>query len=364
MTLPDAKLIAELGELSLMDEKSQPRKAMNSTAYRIFKLLQWLIQRPLSVDGLNSLFCADPLIGKPVSNDSIWLYVNTLRTLGCQIRRPSLRNNFCYEMLSHPFGLSLSERHLESLSQAKAFAQQHFSHQEMRVLDGLLKKVVAYSACPEPQQTIERLFTQSRSFDYEGIGHHIEALEGWAAQGQLLWLAYLSPLKGPETFHFLPERLFYEQGVVYVRGERPEFAGPSTLRVDRLLGVQPVLEPELSASLYERKEQKTTVVLHLLTDNPASFGGFGLNENHGVYEETCHWVPDGKDAYYAVHLQVRDVFYLKQRLLACGLPFRVLAPQAFKEEMQATLQAMLAMYLPPNDAHAQKEAKEDADGRC
>ena len=75
-------------------------------------------------------------------------------------------------------------------------------------------------------------------------------------------------------------------------------------------------------------------------------------------------MPDGKDAYYAVHLQVRDVFYLKQRLLACGLPFRVLAPQAFKEEMQATLQAMLAMYLPPNDAHAQKEAKEDADGRC
>lgn len=342
-------------DIAIQQERTQPRKALNSTAYRIFKLLQWLIHSPLSVDAMNRRFCEDPLIGKPVSNDSIWLYINTLRALGCEIRRPSPRNRFCYEMLSHPFGLNLSERHLESLSQAKAFAQQHFSHQEMRVLDGLLKKVVSYSACPDPQQTIEQMFSRSRSFDYDGLGHHIEAMEKWIAQGQLLWLAYLSPLKGAETFHFLPESIFYEQGVVYVRGERPECNGPSSLRVDRVLGMQPMVEPELNASLCERKKHQTTVLLHILAAGPSLFGGFGLNENHGVYEEDCQWVSTNASVYCEVRLQVRDFFYLKQRLLACGLPFQVLAPASFRKEVQATLQAMLELYQP---------VKEDLYGHC
>src|SRR5688500_17607755 len=62
------------------------RKALNGTAYRIFKLLQWLIESPLNVETLNLRFQQEPLIGKAVSSDSIWLYINTLKTLGCQIR--------------------------------------------------------------------------------------------------------------------------------------------------------------------------------------------------------------------------------------------------------------------------------------
>jgi hypothetical protein len=114
--------------------KNGSRKPMNSTAYRIFKLLQWLVHSPLSVDALNRLFVEDPFIGKPLSNDSIWLYINTLKMLGCKIRRPSPRNNFQYELLSHPFGLMLSDRQLQTLAQVKAFAQQCLLHQEMWTL--------------------------------------------------------------------------------------------------------------------------------------------------------------------------------------------------------------------------------------
>lgn len=337
-------------------EKMAPRKAMNSTAYRIFKLLQWLIQSPLSVEALNRRFCEEPLIGKPVSNDSIWLYINTLKALGCKIRRPSPKNNFQYEMLSHPFGITLSESQLEALSQAKAFAQQQFSHQEMLVLDGLLRKVVAFSTTDEPQRMIERLFAQSRSYDYAGLESHIQDLEQWIVDGQLLWMTYLSPAKGQEQFYFLPESLFYEQGVVYVRGERPEFPGPSRLRVDRVLNLQTVMQEELKNSLLARKSHMTEVVLRVMLpvapQESVTFGGFRLSEYEDVYRETIIQIDGPAGSFsYEIQLDVRDVFYLKQRLLACGLPFRVLMPESFRMDMQETLQSMLAFYQ-TNGGHA------------
>lgn len=329
-------------------ERKPPRKAMNSTAYRIFKLLQWLIQSPLSVDALNKRFCEDPLIGKPVSNDTVWLYVNTLRALGCKIRRPSPKNNFQYEMLSHPFGITLSDTQLETLSQAKAYAQRQFTHQEMLALDGLIRKIVAFSTVDEPQQAVERLFAQSRSIDYQGLEEHIQRIERWISAEQLLWVTYLSPLKGQEQFYFLPEAIYYEQGVVYVRGERPENRGPSSLRIERLLQMQPVEQVELLGNLKRRKVETTEVVVHITTPQQAGgFQGFGLGENQGVYEETCQMIENAAShVKHEVRLQVRDWFYLKQRLLACGFSFQIMMPEAFGQDMRDTLQAMLAFYQP------------------
>lgn len=332
--------------------KSERKRAMNSTAYRIFKLLQWLIQEPLSVDAMNARFCADPLICKPVSNDSIWLYINTLKSLGCNIKRPSPKNSFQYEMVSHPFGLALTEDQLDALSQAKAFAQQRFTRQEMRALDALLKKVVSFTVCEDPQQLVAQLFARSRSFDYEDLSHHVEALEHSAVAQQLIQLTYLSPQHGEKTFHFLPMSLFYERGVVYVRGERADFDHPSTLRVDRVLGIAPAEDDGLKTQLQLRQQDRTEVVIQVFVENPEQFVGFGLDENKGIYHESLRWVdrqalPVAEASYYEVILQIREFFFLKQTLLLCGLPFRIAAPSHLRDELRQTLEVMKQYYQTP-----------------
>ena len=341
-----------LSERQAGEGKAPSKRALNNTAYRIFKLLQWLIQSPLSVEAMNQKFCAEPRIGKPVSTDSIWLYINTLKALGCNIRRPSPRNNFQYVMHSHPFGLSLSEHQLEALSQAKAFAQQRFSRKEMQALDGLLKKIVGYSVCDNPQALIEQLFARSRSFDYGELSHHVEALEAAIEQQGLVQLTYLSPKYGEEQFQFLPVALFYDQGVVYLRGERPEFEHPSTLRVDRLVRVSAATDPVVRDHLLGRQALKTEVRLHILAPSPGAFDGFGLSENQGVYQEQLRWVePLTEDSetlpYYEVVLQVREFFFVKQRLLLCGLPFRIFGPERLRDDLRQTLESMRQFYQAP-----------------
>lgn len=322
------------------------RRALNGTAYRIYRLLQWLIQSPLTVDQLNHKFEQEPGIGKPVSNDSIWLYINTLKALGCVIRRPSPRNGFAYQMVSHPFGLTLEQNQLEVLAQAKVVAQRHFSPQEMLALDGLLKKMVVQSSLQGAEAGTEwmaQLFEQSRSLDSQECRARIEQLEKALLEENLLEVTYASPMKGESVFTFLPESLFYRQGVVYVRGERLDYPGPSSLRVDRLLGVQEVQNDDLRAQLIDRQQVKAEVVLKVFVKSPQAFQGFALDPNQGVYQESRLWV-DGLNPYYEVRLLVRDFFYVKQTLLSLGLPFVIESPQAFDQEMRDTLKSMLKFY--------------------
>jgi predicted DNA-binding transcriptional regulator YafY len=332
-----------------MQAGSNNRRAMNSTAYRIYKLLHWLMEAPLSVPALNEKFCADPLIGKPLSTDSIWLYVNTLKALGCKIRRPSPKNCFCYELLSHPFGLHLTDRHFDILSQAKAYAQQHFSHQEVLTLDRLLKKIVSQSAQHSAKEAIEQLFAKSRSYDYQESEAHLRRLEDAIEREDLLQLTYSSPMRGKEVLTFLPERLFYEQGVVYVRGERIGQPDPSNLRLERILGILPLQDEETRQALLRKREQTCWVHLQLRLAEDFSaedFQGFGLSENQGVYEEHIEARKD--EPVSLVRLRVRETFYLKQRLLACEYPFQILEPSSLREDLQKTLEAMWRIYRNDN----------------
>lgn len=321
----------------------ETRRPVNSTAYRIFRLLQWLIEGPLTVERLNQKFLEDALIGKRVSTDSIWLYINTLKALGCLIGRPSPRNNFCYEMLSHPFGLHIDERQLETLSQAKLVAQRHFTHQEMQTLDGLLKKVVGQGGLGQQRELVDHLFRQTRSLDAHELGVRVEQLEAAILEEMLLQVSYQSPLKGEELFLFLPESVFYRQGVLYVRGERPEYPEPSNLRLDRIVGVQVWEDKSLRDGLRLRQSVKAEVILKVLVDSPEQFQGFSLDPDQGVYQETRIWV-DGLKPYYEVRLLIRDSFYLRQTLLSLSVPFAVTAPDSFRASLVSDLREMLAFY--------------------
>lgn len=343
--MPDETL--EEIDLSLIREKSEPgsgpRRSLNSTAYRIFKLLQWLIEAPLTVPGLNQKFLEDANIRKRVSPDTVWLYINTLKALGCVIRRPSPRNGFCYEMISHPFGLTLDERQLETLAQAKIMAQHHFTHQEMLTLDGLLRKVVSQDGYSQQPELVDNLFQQTRSLDSQECRLRVEQLESAILAEDLLQVTYLSPLKGEERFCFLPESIFYRQGVIYVRGERPEYPEPSNLRLDRMLLVQPLQDDSLRKGLRLRQALKTEVILRVFVDSPHQFQGFSLDPDQGVYQETRLWV-EGSKPHYEVRLVIRDSFYLRQTLLSMTIPFAILAPTSFRDEFASTLRNMLDFY--------------------
>ena len=94
---------------------------LSLTGYRVIALLKMLKEGPHSEAEINEKFKQDIIVSRAISRDSIWLYINTLKALGCQITRPSKKNNYKYILKDHPFKLNLTYSEINSIIQAKKY---------------------------------------------------------------------------------------------------------------------------------------------------------------------------------------------------------------------------------------------------
>lgn len=328
--------------MSPFSQRKLRATSLNATAYRIFKLLQWLTEGPLSVEELNQRFLGDLAIGRAMSEDSIWLYLNTLKKLGCEITRPLAANGHRYCLRYHPFGNGYSQQDIQTLIDAKRFAEGELAYPDILHLDRFFKKVLLCSSSPDIMQTIESVFYFSRSRDYEQQLDTLEALHAALQRDDLLFLHYQSPVNGLERFYFLPDDLFYKRGVMYLSGARLGMNRLLMLRVDRIERFECTEQPALYAQMTRLRRQKTLVRLLFYGKNPlepceqAALGG------HVRLRDDVS--PPG----WEVTLETRELFTLRQVLLQLGRPFCILEPDAFRASLHQTLCAILRRY--PEDA--------------
>ena len=315
----------------------QSTQNLNATAYRIFKVLQWLGEGPLNVDELNARLLGDPAIGKSLSSDSLWLYINTLRALGCQIQRPGKRNGFRYTLMAHPFGLNASDDDLDLLVALQQQLEPVLDYQDMLSMEALFTKML--SGQPERLQAYYR---HSRSVCYSDRQPLIAVLEKAAGDGQLLAITYQSPRRGKERFYYLPETLFYRNGTLFVRGERhPAMAEATLLRVDRMLAAEPFRDEAMRKALLNHRQQFSGVTLHFYADGPESVNDiddFGLNEKR-------QW----QDDYLKMTVQTRDWFTLRQKILETGIPIGVVEPESFRQSLAEALTEIGQRYADADD---------------
>ncbi len=310
---------------------------LNTTAYRIFKTLQWLCESPLSVEELNRKFQDDPMINRTLSEDSVWLYINTLKTLGCEITRPVPSNGFRYQLLYHPFGNILAPEDIDTLTDAKTVAEAKMSYPEILCLDRFFKKMLAYSSLPERKTLIEDMFSTSRSVDYEARMETIDRLGEAVQDRRLLFVTYQSPAKGSESFYFLPEALMYQGGVLYLNGSRLGRENLVMLRVERIESFEITEQPDLYEQLEKIQSGRIHVVVRLYAASalPVEILGPG---------EQVRRVGHADPPYMEITLETRDLFLLKQKLLELGLPFDVVEPESFRADVLQTLLAMNRLY--------------------
>ncbi|MBK8190135.1 MAG: WYL domain-containing protein [Vampirovibrionales bacterium] len=312
--------------------------SLNATAYRIFKLLQWLSEAPLSVEELNARFLEDPVIGRTLSEDSIWLYLNTLRKLGCDIARPVASSGYRYRLRTHPFGARYAPEEIQTLIDAKRFAESHLQYPEILHLDRFFKKVILFSSTPDIPQALEALFHLSRSRDYEAQLDALEALYTALQRNELLFLQYQSPVNGLQRFYFLPEDLFYRGGVMYLSGAKLGAPHLLMLRVDRIEDFETTEQPALYAQLASQRGAKTLIRLHIEADphlEPPEVEALGGH---------CQYCADASPPRWEVTLETRDRFAVLQRLFQLARPFKVLEPDDFRQSAHRTLSAMARLY--------------------
>ncbi len=329
-----------------MKNLPQNTAALNLTAYRIYKIFQWLRESPQTVGSINNRLALDPLLGKAVSEDSIWLYLNTLRAVGCEISRPTPSNGFQFVLQQHPFGFHLSEADVELLKQVKARIETRFSYKDVLSFNRWLGELLHHTVLPATLNVAKgelKKLLGPRNLDYASYDPVIQQLESAIQYLHLLEIDYASASAPHDQYRaktllFIADRVYAQQGVLYVQGVQHGRKNWVTLRLDRVLAVREQEDSAVRDELISRLREQHPVWIRLFGITLDSIEPFGMDESlyAGMTEEGLPCLE--------LRLMNANFFALKQKLLSLGVPFEVKAPLSLRHEFLETLTQMKALY--------------------
>ena len=96
----------------LSGEKSDISQ-ISLTGVRAIALIGLLAIEPKSMEEIREKFLEYNIMEESQPDDVIRVDLNTIRSMGCEISRPTQKNNFKYVLNRHPFTLNLKKENIE-----------------------------------------------------------------------------------------------------------------------------------------------------------------------------------------------------------------------------------------------------------
>lgn len=297
-----------------------------------------LHQQPQSLEQLQQAFLHDTKIGRVLSQDTVGLYMKTLKLLECKIKRPSPLNQYRYVLTNHPFSYQIKPDQLQVLRKVKDQVDGLIGFEDYFYYCSWLHKLWQYFDNKEIQQQFKKFFPELLHFDQHKL--IVDAIQAEIKNGNLLKIDYEPSSRSYKQFDFLPEKLFYKRGVFYVIGSAKGYDDAVMLRIDKIKFFEVLQESDLTDILKKQSSLRYETYLIRLLNCPIE-AYLPLNDDDFKTLD-----PDNPQ-HLIVKIKTDNTFLLKQHLLSSGYYFQVLYPQTFASQLIETLEgACMTLGLP------------------
>lgn len=282
------------------------------TGFRTLLLLISLIEKPRSINELVEIIRNNEVTKKSVSKDTIRITLNTLKTAGCKIERPTKTNGYKYKLIEHPFSFNLSDKEVNSLLLIRERLALELTWQEVLTLNSFYEKFFALSGNEE----YIKLVNDTKPLSEVDLDI-LASISNDKILGKKVNLTYKSPKYGIENIEVIPQKLTYENGRLYLWCYGYKYGRTSILCVDRIKKINCVTmtNTEVKIDYYEVEYEVFG----------SSAKEYKLDVNESVIEKT--------DSSIKVKAKVLNEFWFIQRLLLFGSEFKIISPYFFKEKL-------------------------------
>lgn len=308
------------------------KTAISKTGYRALYLLRLLILSPRTRDEILSAFANDPVIAKEkkLSKDTVTNTINSLKACGCNIKRPSTKNGFKYELISHPFSPSITPSQLQYLQELR---KSLVSYGDWKVLDEINELYATLANFTTDEKIINAL---KNNRPMRNISDNIlEKLKKYIKSKQAADIIYLSPRNGREHIGFLPQFLRFESNKLYLWGYSYKHENIGYLRADKILDLQPKTDlKNTQTDAYEKFQNSCLTVRYRLSGYSAHMFFAGPDDRIIHKDEST----------VVVETAAFNEFNFLQKLLSFGGDCEVLWPQAYKDKLIQKIKEMRACY--------------------
>lgn len=293
---------------------------MSLTGYRTLVILSLLMEAPRSTDEINNYFLNNQYIRDKFSNDTLRIYINSLRAIGCQITDANKANKK-YQLISHPFEYDVSKSQLKALSKLYKRIFDKIDIRKLLKIENLISKL-ADSTKSEATKLYLKNISVIKNVDKEILNDLIIHCKN----NNQIAILYNSPRSSIKTIEIICDKLSFRFEKLYLWGNNlthNEYSFLPVERIDRILSIKSLKD--------DNDIQPIRVVYELYNCT-----NYVPEHNEKIIAKT--------DDKLVIELNSKNEFNLMQRILYMTDNCKILEPDSFKEELLEKLKTMEQYY--------------------
>jgi hypothetical protein len=295
---------------------------MSLTGYRTLVILDALMKIPMSNDELNECLFNNQYIKEKFSGDTLRMYINSLRNIGCEIQSANKSADNKYRLLSHPFEYDIEKIQLQAIFKLYKNIYDKIEILDLFLLDDFFQKL---SNLVKNKETTD--FLKNISYLKSINKKLLKSLLFYCENKNQITFLYNSPKSGEKEIEIIADKLTFKSGKLYLWGTNLIHKEYSYFLTDRVLKI-------LKVKLLKRNEKYPLlkVVYEVFND----VDNYILENNEKIISKT-------KDK-ILIEVTSENEFELIQKFLYNANNCKIKSPETFKNKMLAKLRAMKESY--------------------
>lgn len=295
---------------------------MSLTGYRTLVILEALIESPKSNDEINEYLLNNQYIKGRFSSDTLRIYINSLRAIGCEITGANKYNHKKYELISHPFSYDISKSQIEALSKVYKILDDKAGVQEVLAVENFFRKLSGLIPSESTRDFLKK-GSLLKHIDREILNNLIIHCKN---KNQIKFL-YNSPKSGQKEIEIIADKLSFQSEKLYLWGNNlthKEYAYFSVERIIKICSIK---------LLKDKKDFPSIKVVYEL-----------YNQNNDYIPESDEKILERTGEKLVIEINSKNEFSVMQRILYMTNDCKVIQPEEFRIKLLDKLKNMEKSY--------------------
>lgn len=302
-------------------EKSELNQ-ISLTGMRSIVLIGLLIVSPRSLKEIREAFLSLNLIDESHSDDALRIDINTIKSMGCKLSRPTPTNGYRYELLEQPFSLKVTDIDIKYFKKVYSRLKVDADIKTLLEFDELINKVASHIYNIEMKDKFLGV-SALKYYTSEFINELIEDCK----KEKTLKLVYCKlPANKEYEKEVIAQKLVFNNDQVYLHCFDRSVQKSIVLNIRRIVKI-------LSRGIKGGAPDINTVQIKFIFKD---FNVDYLNDEEIIVES----LEDG----YIVKGSYCNEFLALQRILSFGSKCTVIEPLGFQEKVITKLKEMRKIY--------------------
>lgn len=299
---------------------------MSFSGFKALLIFSLLVEKPCTYNEIKSVIDNNEYLKETVSVDTIRVYMNSLRKVGCDVKKKKEGKIVKYYIDSHPFELKIGDKLAQDIIKVYKSVSKEIDLDDYMSLHKFFNKMSLYLNNDDLKQRFRNLLPV-KNID-ENI---INNLKKYIHEGREIVISYNSSTSGLKDIKLLPDKLHVSNGKLYLSGFGSEYKNYSGFLVSKIVEIKSV---NIEQTTHDFSEFKVIYEYYKsLSDGTA----FDLSENERIVEESEDKI--------IVEISSKNEFFTTQRILSHGDKCKVLFPVDYKNRIVTILKQMKEEYI-------------------